>query len=50
MKVKYPWPASQLDADDMEKLYAARQKTGRPITRLIKAAIREQYKESSDDG
>ena len=49
MKQKYPWPASQLDADDMEKLYAARQKTGKPMTLLIKAAIREQYRELSGE-
>ena len=50
MRPKYPWPASQLDSGDMDVLFRARERTGLPMTRLIKAAIQEQYKESSDDG
>ena len=43
MKQRYPWPASQLDEKDMEKLYLARKNTGKPMTVLIKEAVRNQY-------
>ena len=48
MKSKYPWPASQLDESDMEKLYQARKVTGKPMTILIKEAINNQYNEDYD--
>jgi len=48
MKQKYPWPASQLDTEDMKKLYLVRQATGKPITSLIKEAINNQYNEDYD--
>jgi len=43
MKQKYPWPASLLDERDMEVLFHAKQKSGKPITLLIKEAINQMY-------
>ncbi len=40
---KYPWPASQLSRDDMRKLYDESRKTGKPITMLIREAVRKVY-------
>jgi len=48
VKPKYPWPASQLDEKDMEKLYSVRETTGKPMTVLIKEAVRKQYGKDSD--
>ena len=44
MKQKYPWPASLLDETDMEALFYARKKTGKPMTLLIKEAVSRVYK------
>lgn len=40
---KYPWPASQLSREEMHLLVRARQRYNKPITALIREAIREQY-------
>jgi len=48
MKQKYPWPASQLDSSDMEALYLVRETTGKPMTVLIKEAVRKQYGKDRD--
>jgi len=49
MKQRYPWPASQLDEKDMQSLYMARKDTGKTITRLIKEAVINQYREVHDE-
>lgn len=49
MKGKYPWPASLLDEGDMEILFQARQKTGKPMTSLIKEAVRIQFGKEADE-
>ena len=40
---KYRWPASGLGKDEMKRLYEASQKTGKPITTLVKEAVRKVY-------
>jgi len=48
MKQRYPWPASQLDEKDMEKLYLARKNTGKPMTMLIKEAVNKTYNKKEE--
>jgi hypothetical protein len=40
---KYSWPASAVSEKDMQILYDMRQKTKKPISKLIKEAIRKTY-------
>jgi len=40
---RYGWPASMLGKDEMKRLYEASKKTGKPITILVKEAVREVY-------
>ena len=40
---KYRWPASKLGKDEMRSLYEASRETGKPITLLIREAVREVY-------
>ena len=40
---KYRWPASLLGKDEMKRLYEASKRTGKPITLLIREAVREVY-------
>ena len=40
---KYRWPASKLGKDEMKRLYKASKRTGKPITLLIREAVREVY-------
>ena len=40
---KYQWPASLLGEDEMKKLFEASRDTGKPITLLIREAVREVY-------
>ncbi len=40
---KYRWPASKLGKDEMKKLFEASQMTGKPITILVREAVREVY-------
>ena len=40
---KYRWPASKLEKDEMKRLYEVSQRTGKPITLLIREAIRLVY-------
>ena len=48
MKKDYAWPASQLTAKEMELLFEERKQNGKPITLLIKEAIRKQYAKRKD--
>ena len=49
MKQRYPWPASQLNPNDMELLYQKRKTNGKPITLLIKEAVQSQYGNDADE-
>ena len=40
---KYPWPASKLGKDEMKRLFKVRKMTGKPITILVREAVREVY-------
>ena len=40
---RYPWPASALGKDEMRKLYEVSQETGKPITLLLREAVRKVY-------
>lgn len=40
--VKYAWIGSQITKETMAKLYQCKQKTKKPITRLVAEAV-EQY-------
>lgn len=40
---RYPWPASKLEKDEMRKLYEASRETGKPITLLLREAVRIVY-------
>ena len=40
---RYGWPASKLGKDEMRSLYEASRETGKPITLLIREAVREVY-------
>jgi len=40
---KYSWPASAVSEKDMQMLYDMRQKTKKPLAKLIKEAIRKTY-------
>ena len=40
---KYSWPASAVSEKEMQILYDMRQKTKKPISKLIKEAIRKTY-------
>ena len=37
---KYSWPASGLGKEEMRRLYEASQATGKPITFLVREAVR----------
>lgn len=40
---RYPWPASRLTEEEMQILYEQRQKQKKPITQLLKEAVRQTY-------
>jgi hypothetical protein len=40
---KYSWPASAVSEKEMKILYEMRRKTKKPISKLIKEAIRKTY-------
>ena len=46
-KPRYQWPASKLDEDEMMLLVAERERTGKPITKLIREAIHKAYEPRS---
>ena len=41
---KYNWVGNQIDDRDMEKLYQMKQESGKPITILVKEAIKNYIK------
>ena len=41
---RYPWPASALGKDEMRKLYEVSRETGKPITLLLRDAVRKIYR------
>jgi len=43
MKKDYAWLASQLTDKEMKLLYEERKRNGKPITLLIKEAIKKVY-------
>jgi len=40
---RYPWPASAISEKEMEMLYNMRRQSKKPITKLIKEAIKKTY-------
>ncbi|MCL4704850.1 hypothetical protein KJ068_06800 [bacterium] len=49
---RYQWPASGLTPEEMAILYHLRERTGTPINKLLKEAVRklgEALKPSADD-
>ncbi len=38
---KYTWASNKIEDEDMSKLYQLKQKTGKPITILVKEAVKE---------
>lgn len=49
MSGSYPWPASALTEAEMTLLYRARQRTGIPMSRLLRRAVQQQYGEECDE-
>jgi len=43
MKPKYNWPSSAISEEEMALLYKARKENGKPISKLIKEAIKRCY-------
>ena len=50
--LRYPWPASGLNDQDMRLLYRAREEARPriPITRLVAEAVRKAYGQASHEG
>lgn len=49
--IGYPWPASQLTSADMQMLCELKNRTGRPLTKLLKQAVSAYYQpERGRDG
>jgi len=40
---RYPWPASKIGKDEMRRLFEAKRRTGKPITVLVREAVRRVY-------
>ena len=38
---RYPWPSSRLGKDEMKRLYEVSRETGKPITWLLREAVRK---------
>ena len=49
---RYGWPASMLGKDEIKRLFKVSKKTGKPITMLLREAVREVYggKEGKEPG
>jgi hypothetical protein len=43
MPMGYPWPGSKLTREDMIKLTELRNRTGKPITKLLHEAVTALY-------
>ena len=43
MSKKYPWPASKIGKDEMRRLFEAKRRTGKPITLLVRDAVRKTF-------
>ena len=48
--MEYPWPATRLTSDDMERLCILRAETKKPITQLIHEAVELMYETLREGG